>query len=224
MNLQERRTEVETRIAELARARGAAKLDNVAFSQQAELDALREELDSLTAAEGLAADRARDAEEVRRLARLQALKSELAQLEQVRLDAIEQAHASALNLVDAFNNAVLVSERMAKVMYLISGGNTPMPLLKSEVENRLSNRLGGTLSKLKGVGKGRFGYLAWLGTGLFKHDDDWRDKEERVLRHHLEPLLGGEHVKGNNTDASNATDAGRRAAERAAEENSHHPH
>jgi len=212
MNLQQRRIEVEAELEDLRRQRGAAKLDGQMFAQQQQLNRLQHELDSLVAAEGIHADRERADDESKRLQRLAALRSELTTLEEGRLEAIEMAEAAARNLVDSLNRAMLTTARMTKVAYLISGDSTPLPMLRNETENRFAGRLAGVLCLLNSVGRHRFGHLQFV-TSLYPAADNWREKEEAVLRHHLQPLIGGEQTEGTSNDAIVSLDARRRAAE-----------
>jgi hypothetical protein len=187
-----RRTEIEAEIVALKARRGEGRLDGLPVDgESAAILRLQIELDSLTEAEGVAADRDRDAAERNRLHRLAELRSELAGLEHQRLEAIQITEMAVRNAADGLNRLFEVSKAMARVAHQIDPRPTPAGLMATDVETRMAARVCGVLAKVRGVSRGRLGHLELLATGLYPHTDDWVEKERKGLAAHLEPLIAG---------------------------------
>jgi hypothetical protein len=191
-HLAQRRSEIETEIEGLKRERGEGKLDGRPVDgESAAILRLQIELDSLTEAEGVQADRQRDAAEAARLARVAELRSELAGLWERRLEVISMKEMCCRNAADLGNEELAINKQMLKLAHLISGGPAPTPMAPSETEMRASCRMAGVFSQLKGQSYQKFGQFAWLSIGLYRPTDEWVEKEKRLLGPHLEPLIAG---------------------------------
>lgn len=190
-NLGQRRAEAEAEVQHLKAKRGALMLDGRdAGTETARINRLEIELDALTEAEGALAERQRAEAEAKRLARLGELRSELAGLEEQRLEAIEMAELSARNLVDAINKALAANKVMAKLAHQISGTAAPMPMHQPDFVSRLSGRISGLLASIKGHGF-RFGGFTWFSQGLYPASQNWAEREVACLKAHIEPLIAG---------------------------------
>jgi len=192
MDISARRSELETELAALERARGEALLDGGKHTKpNGEISRVRAELEALTQAEGIQSDRQRDEAERQRLARLAQLRSELAALEQERLGAVERAEMSCRNLIDATNAMMDIAEREAAVCHRINDdGPVPTPLSRHSIVSRISARMASVFAKLKGAPH-RFGSMNWHYTGAPNHHHSWVEAEAHALKNHLDPLIAG---------------------------------
>jgi len=189
------RTEAETELEELRRERAIATLDGTTFSRQDRIRALENRLAALDGAEGVQADRDRDAAETRRLARLAELRSELAAQTGEYFEAVDQAEMAARNLVDALGKALDASARMGKTAHAITDTAIPMGIAVTEVARRLAGRLGGLMSSIRprsnAVTSQRFAHIVWGMTGLYQPADVWLDKEHRAIDAQIAPIIAG---------------------------------
>jgi hypothetical protein len=189
-DLSARRAEAEAELQALRVARGKALLDGREFAHQTRITVLEQFIEASTAAEGVSAERQREADEIRRLQRVADLRSELAGLRDERLERFELLEMNVRNAVDNINAILSINARMAKVAHLISDAPIPTPLHQVDLVERIAGRLSGMLSTIKGYHQ-RFGHFTWFSTGLYSSKDSWAEKERRLLDAHLEPLISG---------------------------------
>lgn len=192
LDIATRRAELEGQLHGLEQARGTALLDGGkhAAANKA-IENIKAELESLIIAEGISADRQRGDSEKQRLARLAAMRSELAALEQERLQAVERAEMAARNMVDALNSFMDITGKMAAISHRINNdGPVPISLQRNTAVGRMSTRLASILATLKGCPH-RFGNVSWLHTGMIHPQDSWAEREMAALKSHLEPLIQG---------------------------------
>jgi hypothetical protein len=190
-DLSTRRAEAEAELEALRVARGKALLDGRHFDHQTRIDVLTQFLEALNSAEGVAAEREREAAEIKRLQHLADLRCELAGLEEQRLEAFELAEMACRNLVDNINRIVAVNARMMRVAHAINEAPIPSPLMQEVLVERIAGRLAGVLCTIKGYTH-KFSHFVWPSTkNLYPAKDGWAEKERRLLVAHLEPLIAG---------------------------------
>jgi hypothetical protein len=191
VDLSTRRSEAEAELQAVRLARGKALLDGRQFAHQTRIDVLTQFLEALNSAEGVAAEREREAAEVRRLQRLADLRCELAGLEEQRLEAFELAEMACRNLVDNINRIIAVNARMMRVAHAINEAPIPTPLMQEVVVERIAGRMAGVLCTIKGYTH-KFSHFVWpTSKNLYPAGTSWAEKERRLLAHHLEPLIAG---------------------------------
>lgn len=192
MDIAARRTELEGQLHGLEQARGTALLDGGkhAAANKA-IENIKAELETLTIAEGIAVDRQRTDAEKLRLTKLAAMRSELAALEEERLQAVERAEMAARNMVDALNAFMDINGKMAAIAHRVAGdAPIPIPLQRTNAIGRMSVRLASILATLKGCPH-RFGSVSWIHTGMIRAENSWTEAEASALKAHLAPLIQG---------------------------------
>lgn len=171
-----RRTEAETRLAELRQMQGIALLDDQEFDH-GPLDAVEKELAALDAAEGEAVRRQREQAAAAEQERLANLRETLAIVEENRLEAVDRAEKAARDLCDALKE---VRARSADATRLLRAlGVRPAVLLDVfETEFRMSLRLAAAIKPLVGLGR-RFGQITFP-EGRSPYDKPWRSEEQAL--------------------------------------------
>lgn len=181
------RTIIEDRIETLKRERGAAKLDGRKFDDSA-IGTLETELKALDDADGERARRDRAAAQAEVEEQRAKLRGRVAELEAERLAAVGDAERAARELAGAIGRVIEISMDEASTLHAATGA-VPMPLHRTDVENRLSGRLAAVMQTVKG-NRCRVGHIDWI-AGHYKAETDWKEAEQAVLANHLQ------HINGN---------------------------
>ena len=186
-NIAERRSEAEAKLMELRAQRGAAVLDGEPFDNAA-LEKLSAEVDSLAAASDEKIKRERAEERLEFEKRRKQLRKELAALEATRLGELQDMNTAARTLADTIGNHFDTTRQMAEVAHAISGKSAPTPLQAPAIALRLSARLSAVMGGITGYHH-RLGHIEWLGSSMHRPSDCWRLEEEKILEGHLRPLI-----------------------------------
>lgn len=176
--------EAETRIAELRRQRGRARLDATPFDDSALADAERERA-ALADAVKARDERNRAAGDAERARRLDALGAVLMDQEESRLKALQRAEAGARSLVGGLNDALVAASAMRATISRMELP-VPLPLAESVFVDRLSQRFAAILGTIERY-PARFGQLAWRPSWRTA-GEDWRAGERDELADDLAPL------------------------------------
>lgn len=189
-----RRAQIEARLKELRHRQGEAVLDGKAGSgAQAEIARLERELEALTSAEGIQAERARDSAEAARLAKAAEIRSEMSSKLRQYLEAVEFAEHAARDYVANIQDAIRLNGELAKDAGRLNDyKRSPLPaaLQTSECIRRLSGMFGSVLRLWEGRPHGKhFGLIEWRNVSLWKSSDEWKAQEEKIMRRQLSDLL-----------------------------------
>jgi hypothetical protein len=172
--LEKRKTQANTRIAELECQAGMALIGGkiVPATWQGKIDAQRRELIAAEAAETELAHRQREAAAAEQAARVKALRERFREHETQRLNAVARAHAAADQLVSAVRDALRAADDMRQCCQHL--GKAP-PVQLGDFDGRLSGLLSGVLANLSGRPQ-KFGNLAlWQ----LPNTHDWRTAHQR---------------------------------------------
>ncbi|TIL43646.1 hypothetical protein [Mesorhizobium sp.] len=182
-----RRTEAETRLAELRQLQGVALLDDQDF-YHAPLDEVEKELAALDAAEGEAVRRQRQEAARAEQERLANLRKTLTIVEEHRLEAVDRAEKAAHSPTDALKE---VRARSADATRLLrSLGVHPATQLDAyESEFRMSLRFATALKPLVGLRR-RFGQIAFP-EARTPFDQPWRTAEAAIANPDISKALRG---------------------------------
>jgi hypothetical protein len=187
------RTELENQLATLRRGRGAATLAGKKFDHAVIAEA-EAELDALEDATNEQARLRRAAAEATRQKQLEILKVELSALARSYLADAEAAEACARSGAAALGRMLQTAQQMARISHQISGRETPIPLLGTELERRLGARHAAVMSTIPGH-RHRLGAIEWL-AGHYTPETNWRDAEAALLARHVQPLYEKEANDG----------------------------
>lgn len=179
-DLETRRTEAETKLAELRQERGSKILDGKK-PDIGDITEIEHEIEGLADAEGEAA-------EAERKARRADLAKQLSVLEAKRLGAIQDANMATRALIDALGQVIEITKSMAKAAHGITGAPVPVPLQEGNLVSRMAGRLSAVMASLSGH-RNRFGAIEWRGASLYRPSDNWREQEAKLLEGHLRPLI-----------------------------------
>ncbi|APH74092.1 hypothetical protein [Aquibium oceanicum] len=183
-----RKSEAASRLKVLRDKAGTAILEGRKFDHSA-IDALEHEIEALEAAEGEVTRREREASDKAIQARRKAKREELANLHSERLEALETADTLARELAGALKDVRnLTTSVHAGVRAL--GYPAPHTITGPYFEQRLSWLLADALSPV-GMATNRFGHIEWPIHPPF-HAGNWREAEEKISAHEIEPALKGE--------------------------------
>lgn len=183
-----RKSEAASRLKVLRDKAGASILEGRKFDHSA-IDALEHELEALEAAEGEVTRREREAADKALQARRKAKREELERLHVERLEALETADTLARELAGALKDIRnLTTAVYAGVRAL--GYPAPHTLSGPFFEQRLSWHLADALSPA-GSQTRRFGHIEWP-THPPIYAGNWREVEEKLSAHEIEPALKGD--------------------------------
>lgn len=182
-----RRTEAETRLAELRQMQGIALLDDQEFDHSP-LDEVEKELAALDAAEGEAVRRQREEAARAEQERLANLRKTLAIVEENRLDAVDRAEKAARDLTDALKEVRARSADGTQLLRAL-GVHPAVQLDTYESEFRLSLRLAAAIKPLVGLGR-RFGQITFP-EARSPYDKPWRAEEEALATPDISRALEG---------------------------------
>ena len=192
--LEVKRKEIAERLAALKVAPEVAEIirqaDEAVGEFKAEAARLESQLDVIDAQVGVRETDRRAVAARERQNRLAALRCQLVDEEQARLQAVAEAEAATRGLVDALNRTLASNARMATLAQgLSANGKVPGALNPYDLVSRLSGRISGLMETVAGH-RGRFGGLQWVGGSLYPPDRSWRDDEEKAMAAQLmQPLL-----------------------------------
>lgn len=176
-SMSDRRRDVEHRLETIRAARGVAMLDGVNFDSQP-LQSLECELEAITAAEGEASRREREATGKAEEARLKELRALLAQAEDRRLDAVERAEKAAHAYVAATKEVLDTSADIARISHGLGVNSTHHSAYEAEL--RLSLRLVCAMKPLTAL-RGAFGQIR-LPAARAPYYDPWREAEAAIVK------------------------------------------
>jgi hypothetical protein len=183
LSLEDRKTNVLSRLDELRQARGAAYLDGKAFDM-ADIETAERELEAITAAEGEAARREREAHGKAVEARRREMWSQVARTEERRLKALDEAQKAAKAMAAAVAQALACGVEITDLVHQLD------PSIKTDLRDdfadRLSRRLGTEMRSAINFNR-KWGVIQFP-----EHRDcdrgSWRAAEEKIQH----PSLKGE--------------------------------
>lgn len=201
-DIQQRRADLQNKLDALKQEAGRAALDGERFNKTGEITRIERALESLDTAEGIASDRNRETNEAARLAKAAEIRTEMAGKLEAYLEAVESAEHAARDYLANLKEALRLNREMARdAGRLNDHKKAPLPsaLQPVEIVRRLSGRLAAILRLWEGRPHGRhFGFIEWQPVSLFSAEDDWREKEAKLLRGQLANLLGDAQPKREN--------------------------
>jgi hypothetical protein len=183
--LLDRRAALLEEQAELRRQRGAAVLDGRDFSGAKRLAAIDAELAALDDAEREDHRRGAEAHATAEAARRQAIAQRIADRAEARLAALDKAEAAARAMVAALAEALDLSAGIHADATRL--GEPPLPLARSEIENRCSRLLALALRPVARAHS--FGVLTW--NSIPHADDSWRAIEHAATNPTISVLVQG---------------------------------
>lgn len=175
LSLENRKTDVLSRLDELRQARGAAYLDGKAFDM-ADIEAAERELEAITAAEGEAARREREAHGKAVEARKREMWATVARTEERRLKALDDAQKAAKAMASAIAQALACGVEISDLVHQLD------PSIKTDLrddfKDRLSRHLGAELRSAIDMNRA-------FGAITFPERQDcftgsWRAAEEKI--------------------------------------------
>jgi hypothetical protein len=191
------REELETKLSDLRRQRGAAALDGKKFDAAA-IAATEAELEALEDAEGERMRRERlDADRVR-AEQATRLRTELAAAGEDYLNATTGAESAIRSFIEAVKRIDEAGERIRRAAKGLSGDGVPLPFGPSSIESRLGSRAGAVCSTMA-AHRSRLGGLSWTGTTLYSPTQNWREAEQALVEKHINPIM---EIKSNGTSSS----------------------
>lgn len=182
-----RRTEAETRLAELRQMQGIALLDDTEFDHSP-LNAVEKELAALDAAEGEAVRRQRQEAARAEQERLANLRKTLTVVEENRLEAVDRAEKASRDLCDALKEVRARSADGTRLLRAL-GVHPAVQLDTYESEFRLSLRFAAALKPLVGLGR-RFGQITFP-EARSPYDKPWRAEEQAIANPDISRALKG---------------------------------
>ena len=189
MELQQRRQEALTKLAELKRLRGQAVMADKDFDQSA-LAALEIEVESLNDAEAAATNKSRETLHLKHQAERDKLKGALKALEATRLGIVQDANIATRTLAEKVEQLLTTTQQMSGVVHALTGEPSPVPLMVQNTVSRFGSRISAVMAGIPGH-RARLGPVEWRGASLFTAADDWRGMEEELLKEHLSSILEG---------------------------------
>jgi DNA repair exonuclease SbcCD ATPase subunit len=198
--LEGKRAEITAKLESLRVSPGVAELvkeaDEAVRNFKGEVALLEDQLATIDRDVGARERHKRDEAAQQRQDRWAAQRKQLLAEEETRLQAIENAERATRTLVEAVDELLTTTTRMAKLAQQLSvNAKVPSALSSIELVSRTAGRIASVMSTIRGH-RQRFGSLEWPGgaTGLYPPERSWREAEETlVAKQLLQPLL--EHGK-----------------------------
>jgi len=197
VDLDDKRVQLDQKLAALKLSPGAAdlvrKADAAVTQYRAEADALERELAEVDQQLGVRENDKREAAARQREAQWLAMRQQLLEEEQRRLQAVEDVERATRALAKGVEDLIASNARLSVLARDLSADRKPSRACNPmDLINRMSSRIASVMMTVKGH-KHQLGAIVWpsAASGLYPADGPaWKDSEEqRMARELIGPLL-----------------------------------